>query len=160
MTEDDPLGWPWEAQSSPRVARESWGWRSSHCRAEETSPKRVSGCFRPRGRRSRSPLVAPGAELGQESQASSCLRKGTPLASRVAQGVSGPSSSCVWNPRSLRTMHGSGSVGSSSPLHWEHSLSLWTTREVPSLGFILPPLKQLHHLYLCLILSIGHRGKI
>ena len=25
------------------------------------------------------------AELGQESQASSCLRKGTPLASRVAQ---------------------------------------------------------------------------
>ena len=36
-----------------------------------------------------------GAESGQESQASSCLRKGTPLASRVAQGVSGPSSSCV-----------------------------------------------------------------
>ena len=30
--------------------------------------------------------------MGQESQASSCLRKGTPLASRVAQGVSGPSS--------------------------------------------------------------------
>ena len=28
-----------------------------------------------------------------------CLKKGTPLASRVAQGVSGPSSSCVWNPR-------------------------------------------------------------
>ena len=28
--------------------------------------------------------------MGQESQASSCLRKGTPLASRVAQGVSGP----------------------------------------------------------------------
>ena len=28
-----PLGWPWEAQSSPRVARERWGWRSSHCRA-------------------------------------------------------------------------------------------------------------------------------
>ena len=26
-------GSPWEAQSSPRVARESWGWRSSHCRA-------------------------------------------------------------------------------------------------------------------------------
>ena len=39
------------------------------------------------------------AGLGQESQGSSCLRKGTPLASRVAQGVSGPSSSCVWNPR-------------------------------------------------------------
>ena len=28
-----PLGWPWEAQTSPRVARERWGWRSSHCRA-------------------------------------------------------------------------------------------------------------------------------
>ena len=26
------------------------------------------------------------AELGQESQASSCLRKGTPLVSRVARG--------------------------------------------------------------------------
>ena len=26
-----PWGWPWEAQSSPRVARESWGLRSSHC---------------------------------------------------------------------------------------------------------------------------------
>ena len=34
-----PLGWPWEAQSSPRVARESWGLRSSHCRADETSPR-------------------------------------------------------------------------------------------------------------------------
>ena len=33
----------WRAQSSPRVARESWGLRSSHCRAEETSPRRVSG---------------------------------------------------------------------------------------------------------------------
>ena len=43
--------------------------------------------------------ILKNAELGQESQASSCLRKGTPLASRVAQGVSGPSSSCVWNLR-------------------------------------------------------------
>ena len=39
------------------------------------------------------------AELGQESQASFCLRKETPLASRVVQGDSGPSPSCVWNPR-------------------------------------------------------------
>ena len=37
------LGWPWEAQSSPRVARESWGLHSSHCMAQETSPRRVSG---------------------------------------------------------------------------------------------------------------------
>ena len=40
-----PLGWPWEAQSSPRVARESWALRQSHCRAEETSPRRVSGTY-------------------------------------------------------------------------------------------------------------------
>ena len=39
------------------------------------------------------------AELGTESEASSCLRKRTPLTSRVVQGVSRPSSSCVWNPR-------------------------------------------------------------
>ena len=39
------------------------------------------------------------AELGQESQESSCLRKGTPLASRGAQGVSGPLLSCVWTLR-------------------------------------------------------------
>ena len=39
------------------------------------------------------------AELGQESQASSHLRKGAPLASRVVQWVSGPSLSCVWNLR-------------------------------------------------------------
>ena len=31
--------------SSIRVARESWGLRSSHCRAEETSPRRVSGTY-------------------------------------------------------------------------------------------------------------------
>ena len=33
------LGWPWEAQSSPRVASESWGLRSSHCRGQQTSPR-------------------------------------------------------------------------------------------------------------------------
>ena len=37
------------------------------------------------------------AELGQESQATSFLRNGTPLASRVVLGVSGPLSNCVWN---------------------------------------------------------------
>ena len=35
-----PLGWPWEAQSSPRVARESWGLRSSHCRAASWQQER------------------------------------------------------------------------------------------------------------------------
>ena len=33
--------WPWEAQSSIRLARESWGFRSSHCRAKETSSRLV-----------------------------------------------------------------------------------------------------------------------
>ena len=37
------------------------------------------------------------AELGQESQATSFLRNGTLLASRVVHGVSGPLSNCVWN---------------------------------------------------------------
>ena len=37
------------------------------------------------------------AELGQESQAMSFLRNGTPLASQVVHGVSGPLSNCVWN---------------------------------------------------------------
>ena len=47
------------------------------------------------------------AELGQESQASSCLRQGTPLAARVAQGVSGPSSSGVWGTKTPHaTEHG------------------------------------------------------
>ena len=35
-----PLGWPWEAQSSPRVARESWGWRSSHWPGRPGTPSR------------------------------------------------------------------------------------------------------------------------
>ena len=33
------LCWPREVQSSIRVARESWGLRSSHCRAKETSSR-------------------------------------------------------------------------------------------------------------------------
>ena len=37
------------------------------------------------------------ADLGQESQAMSFLRNGTPLASRVVHGVTGHVSSCVWN---------------------------------------------------------------
>ena len=38
-----PLGWPWEAQSSPRVARESWGLRSSHCRGALASARDCDG---------------------------------------------------------------------------------------------------------------------
>ena len=37
------------------------------------------------------------SSLSGKESAQGCVP--TPLASRVAQGVSGPSSSCVWNPR-------------------------------------------------------------
>ena len=43
VSEDQPFQETWEAQSSPRLEREIWGLRSGHCRAEETSPMRVSG---------------------------------------------------------------------------------------------------------------------
>ena len=52
------------------------------------------------------------AELGQESQASSFLRKGNPLASRGVQGVSGRSSSFVWNFGYFRAMLGGVSAPS------------------------------------------------
>ena len=42
------------------------------------------------------------------------MRKGTPLASRVAQGVSGPSSSCVWNPRGFADAGGWGKLATGS----------------------------------------------
>ena len=58
------------------------------------------------GRHLRLPLRFGPAVLGQESQASSCLRNGTPLASRVVQGISGPLLSCVWNLWVFWTMHG------------------------------------------------------
>ena len=44
-----PLGWPWEAQSSPRVARESWGWRSSHCRVSSRDAGLLEPPERPQG---------------------------------------------------------------------------------------------------------------
>ena len=46
------------------------------------------------------------AVFGQESHASSCLRNGILVASRVVPGVSGPSSSCVWNPRAPAEVEG------------------------------------------------------
>ena len=59
------------------------------------------------------------AELGQESQESSCLRKGTPLSSRGAQGVSGPLLSCVWNLRVFPEMHDGDSAPSCCAFtHW------------------------------------------
>ena len=45
------------------------------------------------------------AELGQESQASSCLRKGTPLASRVVRGFQAPGRAVCGTRGSFRMMH-------------------------------------------------------
>ena len=52
------------------------------------------------------------------------MRKGTPLASRVAQGVSGPSSSCVWNQRVFADDASIESVMPSSHLILYHPLLL------------------------------------
>ena len=85
------LGWPWEAQTSPRVARESWGLRSSHRRAEETSPRRVSGTY----------YSSPGkagisglhSSLPRGVRARLEGKPRTPLSSRVANRIS-------WSPLS------------------------------------------------------------
>ena len=84
----------------------------------------------------------------EEKAGGSCLRKGTPLASRVAQGVSGPSSSCVWNPRVFLDDGPSGDVhvenlllccwkrvfAMTSAFSWQNSFSL-CHQAPPSLGF-------------------------
>ena len=54
-------------------------------------------------------------EHGTSLETPGCLRKGTPLASRVARGVSGPSSSCVWNPR-VSGMMTPGDPGAAPPV--------------------------------------------
>ena len=46
------------------------------------------------------------AELGQESQATSFLRNGTPLASRVVHGVQAPCQTVCGICRFFQTMHG------------------------------------------------------
>ena len=52
------------------------------------------------------------AELGQESHASSCLRKGTPLASRVVRRFQAPGRALCGTRGSFRMMHGGVSVPS------------------------------------------------
>ena len=52
------------------------------------------------------------AELGQESQASSCLRTGSPLASRVAQGSQAPRRAVCGTCGCFQTMHGGVSAPS------------------------------------------------
>ena len=50
------------------------------------------------------------AVLGQESHASSYLRKGTPLDSRVVRGFQAPRRAVCGTRGSLRTMHGGAPV--------------------------------------------------
>ena len=52
------------------------------------------------------------AVLGQESHASSCLRKGTPLASRVVRGFQAPGRAVCGSRGSFRMMHGGVSAPS------------------------------------------------
>ena len=85
---------PWEAQTSLRVARESWG-----SARVTTGPKRphqgvCPGTNIPLQGRQGSRGCIPGSP---GSQASSCVEDGTQLASRVVHGVTGHVSSCVWN---------------------------------------------------------------
>ena len=63
-------------------------WKRASCRVEAGTSGFLSN--------SDSDRSVP-AELGQESQAMYFLRNGTPLASRVVHGVSGPLSNCMWN---------------------------------------------------------------
>ena len=82
--------WSWRGLSGLH-----WVWRNGrgpHLKGRQEPQLPLLFRLRP------SELRVP-AELGQESQASSRLRKGAPLACRVVQGISGPSSSCVWNLR-------------------------------------------------------------
>ena len=59
------------------------------------------------------------AELGQESQESSCLRKGTPLASRGVQGSQAPCSAVCGTCGCFRTMHDGDSAPSCCAFtHW------------------------------------------
>ena len=110
------MGWPWEAQSSPRVARESWGLLILMSIDSVMPSNHLILCYPllllpsifPSIKVFSNELVLclpqrrvvwmwfgafPGAfGLGRAQP----QRRG---ASPCAQGVSGPSSSCVWNPR-------------------------------------------------------------
>ena len=75
------------------------------------------------------------AALVQESQASYCLRKGTPLASRVAQvlrGSQAPRRAVCGTRGSLRTMHGGGSAPSCCA--FTHTLPWAPAHHRPPLG--------------------------
>ena len=74
------------------------------------------------------------AELEQESQASSCDKRGTPLASCIVHGVTDHLSSCIWNLRLLLDDATGVSVSlrvviSSSGLHSKRCLGIGTFLE-------------------------------
>ena len=100
---DPPLAVP---TKTPLSARHTPADACMHPRCQSSQPP--GGSFSP-------PPSSPGAtevpghsatcprssNLEVKEWESELVRKGTPLASRVAQGVSGPSSSCVWNARAF-----------------------------------------------------------
>ena len=71
------------------------------------------------------------AELGQESQATSFLRNGTPLAFRVVHGVTGHLLSCVWNLR----VFPDDAQGVSVPLRIVPSSTGLPSKRCPGIGF-------------------------
>ena len=76
------------------------------------------------------------------------VRKGSPLASRVAQGVSGPSSSCVWNPRVVpfSSCPQSLSASESFPMSQLFTWGGQSTR-VSALASVLPKIKNLKAIF-------------
>ena len=104
--------WSWRSLSGLR-----WVWRNGRGpHLEGRQEPQASSPFR-------TPTLRPQvpAELGQESQASSCLRKGIPIASRGAQGVLGPSSAVCGTCGCFRTMH--GDVSAPSCCAFPHSVA-------------------------------------
>ena len=71
------------------------------------------------------------AELGQETQASSCLRKGTLLASRVFHGMTGHLSSFIWDLRVFPV----NAIRMSVPLRVVPSPTGLPAKRCPRIGF-------------------------
>ena len=72
------------------------------------------------------------AELGQESQCMSFLRNGTPLASRVFQGITGHLSSFIWDLRVFPV----NAIRMSVPLRVVTSSTMLHSKRCPGIGFL------------------------
>ena len=90
-----PLGWPWEAQSSPRVARESWGWPGPNFPLQGRQGSRgcIPGC--------------PG-ESGLVSRGSQGLRSPLERGSLRTMHGGGSAPSCCAFPHRVAFEEGSG----------------------------------------------------